>query len=325
MAKSGAGVRMGNLVGYLDGTDASSVCHVPRHRRARARHPFQPGMGAGEHGLCLGRACANHPDLDARLRRNGTAGGDCGHAQRHPPVSDGGVGIANGARARDKTAAADTGDPFHRGYVVGRMLSTDAAGAARAPNRLHAWARLWAALGLPRRHRARLRARRQPSAAVWRGDSAVDAARVPALHRAQLPPALRRAGTGTGIGVVSARLHAAYRGRYPGQRRVCRHHRLRRSLVAGAAMSEFVGDWHSLLVLLLAGFLPNEAWRMMGLWLGGGVDEGSELLVWVRAVATAILAGVIAQILIFPPGALASVPDWLRFGAVAAGFAVFMV
>jgi branched-subunit amino acid transport protein len=90
-------------------------------------------------------------------------------------------------------------------------------------------------------------------------------------------------------------------------------------------MTEFVGDWHSLLVLLLAGFLPNEVWRMMGLWLGGGVDEGSELLVWVRAVATAILAGVIAQILLEPPGALASVPGWLRYTAVAAGFAAFVV
>jgi branched-subunit amino acid transport protein len=90
-------------------------------------------------------------------------------------------------------------------------------------------------------------------------------------------------------------------------------------------MSEFIGDWHALLVLVIAGFLPNEIWRMLGLWLGSGVDEGSELLVWVRAAATAILAGVIAQILLQPPGALASVPDWLRYGAVAAGFAVFMV
>jgi branched-subunit amino acid transport protein len=90
-------------------------------------------------------------------------------------------------------------------------------------------------------------------------------------------------------------------------------------------MSAFLGDWHALMVLLLAGFLPNEVWRMIGLWLGGGVDEGSEVLVWVRAVATAILAGVIAQILVQPPGALASVPDWLRYGAVAAGFVVFLV
>ncbi len=57
-------------------------------------------------------------------------------------------------------------------------------------------------------------------------------------------------------------------------------------------MSDFIGDWNALLVLLIAGFLPNEVWRMLGLWLGGGVNEGSELLVWVRAAATAILAGV---------------------------------
>jgi hypothetical protein len=90
-------------------------------------------------------------------------------------------------------------------------------------------------------------------------------------------------------------------------------------------LSSFLGDPQALLVLVVAGFLPNEVWRMLGLWLGGGVDEGSELLIWVRAVATAILAGVIAQILVQPPGALASVPDWLRYGAVAAGFAVFML
>ncbi len=90
-------------------------------------------------------------------------------------------------------------------------------------------------------------------------------------------------------------------------------------------MSDFIGDWHALLVLLLAGFLPNEVWRMIGLYVGGGVDEGSELLVWVRAVATAILAGVIAQILVYPPGALASVPGFLRYGAVAGGLALFVM
>ena len=90
-------------------------------------------------------------------------------------------------------------------------------------------------------------------------------------------------------------------------------------------MSDFIGDWHALLVLLLAGFLPNEAWRMLGLWFGSGIDEGSELLVWVRAVATAVLAGVIAQILVQPPGALASVPGWLQHTALAAGCAAFFV
>ena len=90
-------------------------------------------------------------------------------------------------------------------------------------------------------------------------------------------------------------------------------------------MSGLIGDWHALGVLLIAGVFPNQVWRMLGLWFGGGIDEGSELLVWVKAVATAILAGVIAQIVVEPPGALASVPDWLRYGAVVVGFGAFML
>jgi branched-subunit amino acid transport protein len=90
-------------------------------------------------------------------------------------------------------------------------------------------------------------------------------------------------------------------------------------------MSDFIGDWHALLVLLVAGVLPNQIWRWLGLWLGGGLDEGSDLLMWVKAVATAILAGVIAQIIVQPPGALASVPWLLRYGALAAGFAAFVL
>jgi branched-subunit amino acid transport protein len=90
-------------------------------------------------------------------------------------------------------------------------------------------------------------------------------------------------------------------------------------------VSAFIGDWHALLILLIAGVIPNQIWRMLGLMLGSGIDEGSELLVWVRAVATGVLAGVIAQILVQPPGALASVSGWLRYAAVAAGFVAFMM
>lgn len=90
-------------------------------------------------------------------------------------------------------------------------------------------------------------------------------------------------------------------------------------------VSDFFGDWHALVVLLLAGVIPNQIWRMLGLWLGSGIDEGSDLLMWVKAVATAILAGVIAEILVHPPGALASVPDFLRYGALIAGFIVFIL
>lgn len=84
------------------------------------------------------------------------------------------------------------------------------------------------------------------------------------------------------------------------------------------------GDAHAIALLVLAGFLPNEIWRFIGFVVGGKIREDSEALVWVRAVSAAILAGVIAQILIAPPGALATVPSIVRFSSVAVGFAVYL-
>jgi len=79
------------------------------------------------------------------------------------------------------------------------------------------------------------------------------------------------------------------------------------------------------LVLLLVGFLPNEMWRAFGLVLARGLDEDSELVVWARAVATAILAGVIAKLILFSSGALAVIPLPVRAGAAVCGFLAFLV
>ena len=35
-------------------------------------------------------------------------------------------------------------------------------------------------------------------------------------------------------------------------------------------MSEFFGDWHEIVMLLLAGVIPNQIWRMLGLWSAAG-------------------------------------------------------
>ena len=78
-------------------------------------------------------------------------------------------------------------------------------------------------------------------------------------------------------------------------------------------------------VLVLAGFLPNEVWRWLGFAVARGIDPESEILVWVRAVATAVLAAVIAKLIFFAPGALASVPLTVRLVAIAAGFAGFVL
>jgi hypothetical protein len=79
------------------------------------------------------------------------------------------------------------------------------------------------------------------------------------------------------------------------------------------------------LALILVGYLPNEVWRMLGLLVSRGIDDSSELVVWVRAVATAVLAGVIAKVTLMPPGALAGVPLSVRLAAIACGFVAFLV
>jgi len=88
-------------------------------------------------------------------------------------------------------------------------------------------------------------------------------------------------------------------------------------------MSALSGEYAAYLALIVAGFLPNEVWRWLGIAFARGLDEDSEIVVWVRAVATAILAGVIAKLTIFAPGVLASVPTPVRLAAVAIGFIAF--
>jgi len=79
------------------------------------------------------------------------------------------------------------------------------------------------------------------------------------------------------------------------------------------------------LLLIVVGFLPNEVWRMLGLVLGRGLNEDSEFVLLARAVATAIIAGVVAKLILFPSGELASIPLSVRGGATVIGFAVFML
>ena len=86
-----------------------------------------------------------------------------------------------------------------------------------------------------------------------------------------------------------------------------------------------LGELGPYLVLILAGFLPNEVWRLLGIVAARRLDENSELLVWVRAVATAVLAGVISQLILTPPGPLATLPLAARLGAVVVGFVAFLL
>jgi hypothetical protein len=57
--------------------------------------------------------------------------------------------------------------------------------------------------------------------------------------------------------------------------------------------------------------------------LSRGLDEDSEILAWVRALATTLLAGVVAKLLLSPGGALTAVPLAGRVGSLVTGLAGF--
>ena len=78
-------------------------------------------------------------------------------------------------------------------------------------------------------------------------------------------------------------------------------------------------------VLIFVGFLPNEVWRLLGLGLSHRLREGADALVWVRAIATAILAAVIGKLIFFPVGALTGIPLAVRVGAVLVAIAGYLL
>lgn len=77
------------------------------------------------------------------------------------------------------------------------------------------------------------------------------------------------------------------------------------------------------LTLLVAGALANEVWRWMGLVAGSRLDLNGRSFQWVRAVALALVAGLVSRMVLFPSGALGNVPVAVRIGAFAAGLVLF--
>jgi hypothetical protein len=89
-------------------------------------------------------------------------------------------------------------------------------------------------------------------------------------------------------------------------------------------MSATMAEIGPYLALILFGFLPNEFWRVLGLVLVRGLDEDSQIVLWVRGVATAMLAAVLAQLILSSSGALAAIPVGVRVGAASLGFVAFV-
>lgn len=90
-----------------------------------------------------------------------------------------------------------------------------------------------------------------------------------------------------------------------------------------AALEHWTGGLWPYLVVILFGFLPSEIWRWLAVFLARGLREDAEILVWVRAVASALLAGVVAKLILSPNGALGAIPLGWRLAAMAGGVVGF--
>ena len=77
--------------------------------------------------------------------------------------------------------------------------------------------------------------------------------------------------------------------------------------------------------LLVAGSAATDLWRFLGVYLGGRISPESEWLVGVRAMATALVAAVVGNLLVFPAGALAETAMSARLFAAGAGFIVYLL
>lgn len=82
--------------------------------------------------------------------------------------------------------------------------------------------------------------------------------------------------------------------------------------------------WWPVFFILMAGAAATDVWRFLGVYFSARFSVESEAMVALRLLATALVAAVIGNLIVFPSGALAGTPLALRVGAAAAGFAAYL-
>lgn len=83
--------------------------------------------------------------------------------------------------------------------------------------------------------------------------------------------------------------------------------------------------WWPYVFFIVAGFVATDLWRFLGVYFAGNIRDDAEILVFVRAIATALVAAVIAKLILYPGGALGESAVGLRLGASAAGFTAYIL
>jgi hypothetical protein len=88
-------------------------------------------------------------------------------------------------------------------------------------------------------------------------------------------------------------------------------------------MTVLEGSW-GLALTIIAAAVVSDAWRVAGALVASRIDEASLAYGYVKAVATALIAAIIAQLTLYPTGPMSEVPVVLRLGAMALGFAAYL-
>ena len=85
----------------------------------------------------------------------------------------------------------------------------------------------------------------------------------------------------------------------------------------------FDAAWWPYLFIILAGSLPTDVWRWLGVSFAGRLRDDSEWILLARAIANALVAGVIMRLILFPSGGLQDVPVWIRLVAVGLSLGLY--
>jgi hypothetical protein len=75
--------------------------------------------------------------------------------------------------------------------------------------------------------------------------------------------------------------------------------------------------------IAVAGFAVTYFWRVLAVFAVKRIDPESDLLLWVRALATALVAALVMRLVVTPSGLLADTTAIARFGSLGIGIAVF--
>ncbi|RIY01556.1 AzlD domain-containing protein [Aureimonas flava] len=81
--------------------------------------------------------------------------------------------------------------------------------------------------------------------------------------------------------------------------------------------------WWPYLFILLAGWLPTDVWRWLGVFSAGRLNERSPAVALARTIATSLVAAVIGRLVLLPGESLEAIPLAIRIAALAVGFAAY--